>query len=558
LSAEHGATAAASAQSGVPTLLILYGSQTGNATRLAKLAQKAAVDLGLAAELKSMADFRPAALSQARRLMLLVSTHGEGDPPDAAKELHRFLGTARAPRCTALEYAVLALGDSSYEHFCKAGRDFDERLASLGATRVAERVDLDLDFEPGAKDWIAKACTAFRDRALPTTANVQSSPSQPAPSKTSLYDRDRPFPAPLLERIQLNGRGSGKETLHLEFGLDGSTFSYQPGDALAIVPRNDPAYARELVALLGIPEDAPVTVCGNERGVLDALVSSLDITALSRSFLAAFAERTANKDLLGLLAPDKRAELRAFTDGRQIIDIVADFPARGITAADFVAMLRPLTPRLYSIASSLLAHPGEAHLTIGVTRYQSHGRRRQGVCSTFVADRVATGEHLPVYVQENPSFRLPPSPDVPIIMIGPGTGVAPFRAFVEERAAQGGKGRNWLFFGDRHMTTDFLYQLEWQRWWKETVLTRLDVAFSRDQEAKMYVQHRMREQKTELYSWLEQGAHVYVCGDAKHMAPDVHAALVDVVREVGGKSAEAAAEYMDQLLSDRRYHRDVY
>jgi sulfite reductase (NADPH) flavoprotein alpha-component len=346
--------------------------------------------------------------------------------------------------------------------------------------------------------------------------------------------------------------------LHLEIGLDGSGLSYQPGDSLGIMPCNNTAYARELLACVGLPEEAIVAVGGVEVTLLDALVRHLDITAISRAFLDAYAERTRNSDLHGFLGPDRSAELREYVHGRQIIDVLVDFPAQDLSAADLVALLRSLQPRLYSIASSLLAHPNEVHLTVGVTRYQSQGRERQGVCSTYVADRLAPDESLPIYVQESDNFRLPASADAPIIMIGPGTGVAPFRAFIEERAATGATGHNWLFFGDQHMTTDFLYQTEWQRWFKQDVLTRLDVAFSRDQAEKIYVQDRMRQHRADLFAWLEQGAHVYVCGDAKHMAADVHEALLSVVREAGNRSADAAIEYVDRLHSEHRYHRDVY
>jgi sulfite reductase (NADPH) flavoprotein alpha-component len=545
-------------------LLILYGSQTGNATRIAKRAQKAAADLGIVAEVKNMADFRTAALKQARHMLVVVSTHGEGEPPDEAKELHRFLHSNRAPRCQDLNFAVLALGDSSYENFCKTGRDFDERLAALGATRIADRVDCDVDFEAKSEAWIADACRAVLARTAGAPAepagpsNAHSAAASEAPIAPRKFHRGNPFSAPVLERVRLNARASAKETLHLELGLDGSDLSYQPGDALGIMPHNNPAYAREMLATLCIAETAVVTVAGVEGTVLDALIRQLDITAVSRAFLGAYAERTGHKELLSLLGTDKKAELRAYADGRQTIDVLVDYPAPGLSAPDLVAMLRPLKPRLYSIASSLLAHPGEVHLTIGVTRYQSHGRNREGVCSTFLADRLSADESLPIYVQENPSFRLPASPEAPIIMIGPGTGVAPFRGFVEERAATGAKGRNWLFFGDRNLTADFLYQTEWQRYWKETVLSRMDVAFSRDQDQKIYVQHRMHENKKDFYAWLEEGAHLYVCGDAKKMARHVHDALLQVVQEGGGKSPEAATEYVDQLRRDRRYHRDVY
>jgi sulfite reductase (NADPH) flavoprotein alpha-component len=324
------------------------------------------------------------------------------------------------------------------------------------------------------------------------------------------------------------------------------------------VPRNDPSYAKELLTRLQVAEDTPVTLADGERTLIDALLHRLDITDVSRTFLGAYARYANHSDLQALLEATKKADLRAFAEGRQIIDVVLAYPVRGLSATEVVGLFRPLQPRLYSIASSLLAHPDQAHLTIGVTRYESLGRVREGVCSTYVADRVCLDDRVPIYPQPNPRFRLPESPDTAIIMIGPGTGVAPFRAFLQERQAVGAKGRNWLFFGEQRRRSDFLYQSDWERWQRDGLLTRVDLAFSRDQDEKIYVQHLMRERAHDVFSWLQAGAHVYVCGDAKAMASDVHQALIDVARDGGGLSAEAATEYVDTLRREHRYHRDVY
>jgi sulfite reductase (NADPH) flavoprotein alpha-component len=538
-------------------LTVLFASQTGNATKVAKQLAAASASAGIQALVVSAADYKTANLRNERHLVLISSTQGEGDPPDSAVEFRRFLFGKRAPRLEGLNFAVLALGDYGYANFCKAGADFDRRLEELGAKRVLDRVDCDVEFQAAADAWRGQVIESF-GKLLPT---LEAGPSPAAPSlaaEDTGYDKARPFPAAVLERIHLNGRGSNKKTFHLELSLTGSGITYQPGDALGVLPRNDPAYVRELIAAARLTEEATVHIDGKDRSLLDALADTFEITTITRPFAKAFVSQTGCADLGALLDKGQEESFQKYVHGREIIDVLLAYPPGNLEAQAFVGMFRRLQPRLYSIASSLLAHEEEVHLLIGLTRYESHGRVREGVCSSFVCERLGEDEPLRVYPSPNPNFKLPDSPDARVIMIGPGTGVAPFRAFVEEREILGCRGRNWLFFGDQHFATDFPYQVEWQRWHKSGVLSHLDVAFSRDQAEKVYVQHRMVERGRDVYAWLQDGAHVYVCGDAGKMAADVHDALISIVSEEGGKSREAALEYVENLQASKRYQRDVY
>lgn len=537
------------------TVTVLHGSQSGNGRRLAERIVEQARAAGIAVRSAGMGDYKPADLRQETHLLVVVSTHGEGDPPDAALDLYELLHSRKAPALPGLSFAVLALGDSSYEHFCKTGRDFDAVLEKLGAARLHARGELDVDYEDAAQAWIKSALDAFG------AALKASAPTSPAasgvPADVTRYARDNPLNAEVLDNLVLTGRGSDKETRHIELALAGSGLTYEPGDALAVVARNRPALVEELLSTLGLDGNAAVTIGKETQPLAQALTETLEITTLTPSFLAGWAERSQARALLDLVTDEDGQALSAYLASCQVLDVVCDYPVRGIDAQDFAGLLRRLQPRMYSIASSLRACPDEVHITVATVRYQAHGRERLGVASGFLA-QCEPGARVDVYVQDNPDFRLPAGADTPIVMIGPGTGVAPFRAFVQERAALGAAGKSWLFFGDRRMRTDFLYQTEWQRALKEGQLTRMDVAFSRDQPHKVYVQQRLRERGRELWAWLEEGAHVYVCGDAAHMAGDVHAALVAIIAEHGGRDAQAAEEYLRELRRNRRYQRDVY
>ncbi len=538
-------------------LTVLFASQTGNAAKVAKALTSAATGAGVHAVAVNVADYKATNLRNERNLILVSSTQGEGDPPDSAVEFHRFLFGKRAARLEGLRFAVLALGDYSYANFCKAGVDFDTRLEELGAERVLARVDCDVEYQSAVDSWQGQVIETFKNLVPKNGAEALPVPV-PSPVVEEGYDKARPFAAPVLERINLNGRGSAKKTFHLEVSLSGSGIAYQPGDSLGILPRNSPVYVRELLSVARLAPDAGVSVDGKDWPLAEVLGDTFEITTITRPFVKAYAAATGHAELGALLEKGREEDLKTYVHGREIIDVVQAFPPGDVQPQAFVGMLRRLQPRLYSIASSLLAHEEEVHLLVGLTRYESHGRVREGVCSSFVCERLGEDEPLRVYPSANPNFKLPENPDARIIMVGPGTGVAPFRAFVEERETLGCRGRNWLFFGDQHFATDFLYQIEWQRWHKSGVLSHLDLAFSRDQDQKVYVQHRMLERGRDLYAWLQEGAHVYVCGDAGQMAADVHEALVSIVGKEGGKGREAAVEYVENLHATKRYQRDVY
>lgn len=538
-----------------PELTVLYGTESGNAESLADLTAKSAKAAGFKAKAINMADLKPAKLKGIENLLVIVSTWGEGDPPETAADFYTALMSEQAPKLEGTRFSVLGLGDSSYEDFCKMGIEFDARLEALGAKRVCDRVNADVDYDDDFEKWQKAALAALKPVAQPVaTAPAAATAATPAVK----YSRKNPFPATLNERVMLNGEGSAKETIHLEFDLAGSGLQYQAGDALAVVPHNAEDVVNEIIATHKLDPEATVQIKEKQFTLREALTTQLDVTAISLPVLKRYNEIAKDAKLAEMLDPANKAQLQSYLYGREIIDVFHDYPAEEITADSLVVIMRKLPPRLYSIASSPKAHPDEVHLTVGVVRYDAHGRNRKGVCSTYLAERIAEGEKADVFVTPNKHFKVPADNDVPMIMVGPGTGIAPFRAFIEERKAIGAQGKNWLFFGDQHYLTDFLYQTEWQEYLADGILTKLDVAFSRDQKDKVYVQDRMRENGKELYQWLEQGASFYVCGDASRMATDVDAALHDIVEKEGGLSEDEAVAYIKKLKDDKRYLRDVY
>lgn len=547
------APAAASAPAAAPALTVLFGSESGNAESLADQTVKTAAKAGFKAKAVSMGDIQPAKLKGVENLLVIVSTWGEGDPPENSVDFVETLMSDKAPKLEGTRFSVLGLGDTSYEHFCKMGIDIDARLEALGAQRVFDRKDCDVDFDDDYAAWSQGALAALSALAAPAAAPTAAAATATATVK---YSRKNPFPAELNERVLLNGEGSAKETIHLEFNLEGSGLTYEAGDALAVIPHNATDVVDAILAATKLDGEATVTLKDGECTLRDALTRKLDATAISLPVLKRYNEIAQDAKLAALIA-DKEA-LKDYSWGREIIDVLTDFPAKTLTADQLAGTMRKLPPRLYSIASSPKAHPGEVHLTVGVVRYNSNGRSRKGVCSTFLADGIEEGSTVDVFVTPNKHFKVPANPDAPLIMVGPGTGIAPFRAFIEERQATGAKGKNWLIFGDQHYLTDFLYQTEWQDYLADGILTKLDVAFSRDQAEKIYVQDRIRENAKELYAWLEQGASFCVCGDATRMAHDVDQALHDVIAQEGGLSEAAAADYVKQLKAEKRYLRDVY
>lgn len=557
--AAQGGAVAAPAAAG-PTdaavkLTILYGSQTGNAEGVAELLAEKAKSEGLEASVVDMADYKPRQLKNETHLAVITSTHGEGDPPDNAMDLYEFLHSKKAPGLKQLKFSVLSLGDSSYEHFCQTGKDFDSRLAELGGSALVERRDCDVDYDDIADQWISDLLKALQAEAPAAQPAVPGTAPAAAATATH-YDRKNPFMAPLLDNQVLNGRGSSKETRHIEISLEDSGLQYQPGDALGVYAQNDPALVAELINAMKFDAAGIVRLGEDDVTVQDALTHHREVTVLTRPLLEKWAELTGASELQTLLE-DKKAT-NEWISGRDVLDLVQAYPAEGLTAGDFIPMLRKLPPRLYSIASSQAAVDEEVHLTVATVRYHAHGRDRGGVASTWFADRLDEDATIPVYIDPNKNFKLPQDDDAPIIMIGPGTGVAPFRSFMQEREERGARGRNWLLFGEQHFLTDFLYQVEWLEWRKSGLLTHLDVAFSRDQQEKIYVQHKLREKAIEVWSWLQEGAYIYVCGDADNMAPDVNEALLDIICQQGQQSREQATEYLRQLSREKRYQRDVY
>ncbi|GAF16190.1 LOW QUALITY PROTEIN: sulfite reductase [Bacillus sp. JCM 19046] len=533
-------------------ITILYGSQTGNGQQLAEEAKRQLEGDGFAVELSSMHTYKAKELKTVHRLLVIVSTHGEGEPPDNAMTFHEFLMGRKAPKLNDLQYAVLALGDSSYEFYCETGKQFDQRLAELGGTAITlESIAIILmKMQQLGLKLFGPICKQIQQKCKQRHNN----------NKDSNYSRTNPFHAEILENICLNGQGSLKETRHLELSLEGSGFQFKPGDSVGIYPENDEQLVDALLSELNYDgtEFVSINKKGEQLTLKEALTKTFEITIVTKPVLEKLAAFSSSKKVSTLLESANKEELQAYIDRRDLLDVVRDFGPFKATSTELASVLRKIPPRLYSIASSYEAEPDEVHLTVSAVRYDAHGRPRAGVCSVQCAERKKPGDTLPIFIQRNDNFRLPEKQDTPIIMVGPGTGVAPYRSFIEEREALGTTSPAWLFFGDQHFTTDFLYQLDWQRWLQEGFLTKMDVAFSRDGVEKVYVQHKMREHASELYQWLEQGAAFYVCGDEKQMAKDVHDTLLAIIEQEGNKTAEQSLAYLTEMQQQNRYLRDVY
>jgi len=552
-------------------IAVLYASQSGTAEGLARKVAKELKSKGHVASLASLEGYTPAALAEERYAIFIASTYGEGDPPDVAQPFFQKLCVEHLPRYLDLSYSVLALGDSHYEHFCKFGIDLDNKLAALGAVRIYDRVDCDVDLDEPFAQWKQglfaelESIVATRPaRSAPSSSVTGGNPksaaaASPTGQGSATYSRESPFYAALVDKRPLTREVSSKQTMHLAFSIADSNLKYEAGDACGVIPQNDRQLVSEIIASLKFSPDAPVQLpkCGT-ASLCDALTNHLQITRLTRKMIEAYATIGNCQALFDLLVPEQQVQLDKYTWDRGLIDLIHDYPGVLHNPADLVAMLPKLAPRLYSISSSPFAHAGEIHTTIAVVRYRSHDRERGGVCSTLLADRTNTGERRPIYIHPNKKFRLPSAPETPIVMIGPGTGIAPFRAFLHERRALAATGKNWLFFGERSASTDFLYREELESMLAGGHLTRMDTAFSRDQERKIYVQDRMVEQGTQLWNWIDGGANIYVCGDASRMAKDVDAALHRIVETDGGMSRDAAQEYVQTMKDEHRYHRDVY
>ncbi len=558
-------------------LLILFGSQTGTAESLAKRLAKESEQRGFQPVLLPLDEYEKAGLPDAKKLIIVSSTWGDGDPPENAVKFWSWLNSNEAPRFPHLDFAVLGLGDRNYSDFCGASKKFDVRLEELGGHRIIPRAECDVDYESTANRWIENlwvrlagarsspgaATTITNDAHLPLPArNGQNgfhviSPTQNGSTKDtlSLFGKKNPFPARLLKNIVLNKSASAKEVRHYELSLSGSDLTYEVGDALGIYATNCPQLVDDIIEACHCSGDEPVEIEGSKMLLRESLTSYFDICRPSTDLLSIIAKAAPDCGLVPLLKPERTADLKKSLWGRDILDVLRLLPSP-LPPEQFVLLLRKLTPRLYSISSSPKAHTGEVHLIISTVRYESFGRARKGVASCFLADRCGENS-AKVFVQKSHGFK-PPREDLPMIMVGPGTGIAPFRAFLEEREATGAKGQNWLFFGDQKRSTDFLYEEQLTGWLNRGHLTHLDVAFSRDQEEKIYVQHRLVQNAPKVWSWLEEGAHFYVCGDASRMAADVDRALHQVIERAGGKTTDQAAEYVAKLKSEKRYQRDIY
>lgn len=538
---------------------VLSASQTGNAKGVADKLAEALTQAGIQVQRKFAGDYKAKNIAEEKCLLLVSSTQGDGEPPEEAVSLYKYLFGKKAPKLAQLDFAVLGLGDSSYPDFCQAGKDFDQRLAELGANRLIERVDCDLDFNEQAEQWIAQIVTLCQQKNQQATSSSVATTSavsvNHSPTVTNQYTKQHPFTASLAVNQKITSRQAEKDVRHLEIDLTGSGLQYQPGDALGVWFDNDPQLVTELLQAVGLNGDEQVTVNNAPINLTEALTQQLELTQNTPIFVKKYAELSKNAELQQRIEdPQALTELVQHTP---LIGVVQDYPCQ-LTAEQLVSLLRPLTPRLYSIASSQDEVGEEVHLTVGVVRYEYDGKARTGGASGYLADRVEEDGEVRVFIETNNHFRLPADNSKPIIMIGSGTGIAPFRAFIQQRMADEASGQNWLIFGNQRSSDDFLYQLEWQDVAKQGYLHKYNFAWSREQEQKVYVQHKILEQATALWQWLQQGAYIYVCGDASKMAKDVEQALIQAVADAGQLSLEQAEEYIEQLREDKRYQRDVY
>ena len=558
-SAALGGTEGAAPVAGeAAALTILYGSQTGNAKGVATQLKEQAESRGLAVKLVSMSDYKPTALKKEKFLTVVVSTYGEGEPPEDAETLYEFLTTKKAPKLDDVKIAVLGLGDSSYEFFCQTAKDFEERLNKLGAQTIYQRADLDVDYDDEAATWIGGALDAFEPdlkAQQDTGGQVVSMPFGAPTAAASQYTKQNPFAAELSLVQKITGRDSTKDIRHVEISLEGSDITYTPGDSLGIYFLNDEALVDEVLTLTQIDAASKVKLGDEELSIRDALIEKLELTQSYPGFVEKYATTTGTPELLKLV--EDKAAMREYIEPRQIFDVIRQNPAK-IEAQALVDCLRKLQARLYSIASSQAEVEDEVHLTIALVEFDAFGSEHLGGCSGYLARRAEEGCKVKVFSEHNDNFRLPSNDETPVIMVGPGTGIAPFRAFLQERDVREASGKNWLFFGNPHFTQDFLYQVEIQGYLKSGLLSKVDVAFSRDQAQKVYVQDKLRQNSKQVFEWLEAGAHLYICGDANRMAKDVHNALVDIISENTGKSFEDADQYLKDLRSANRYQKDVY
>ncbi len=538
---------------------ILFGSRTGNGETVAKTAQAIALESGFEVKLQNMETYPTKELKNEKNLLVIVSTHGDGEPSFQAKEFYDFIHSKRAPKLNGVNFSVLALGDRSYLKFCQVGIDVDKQLEVLGANRIYDRVDCDVEFRQPAQDWIKAALNTLGGAAA--TPIAPASVAAPAIQTNAVsvtsgdYSKSNPFHATVLDKTFLHGRGSDRQTIHVELSTEGSGLTYEPGDSLGVYATNSLELVAKLMTLLRFSPDTKVQTENGKALLHDLLIHKYELTNITADVIQRYVELTQNEELKEVISSTPK--VKKFIYGKDVLDFFTQYPT-DLTPEQLIKLLRKIQPRLYSIASSPLAHPDEVHLTVGVVKYTSNNRDKTGLCSVFLSDRIDTDENAPVFIEKNNNFRLPVDASKPIIMVGAGTGIAPYRSFVEHRGETENAGKSWLFFGNRFSESEFLYQLEWQRFLKQGILTKMSVAFSRDLDKKVYVQDRMLENSKELFAWLEEGAHFYVCGDMKQMATAVHQTLLQIIEKEGNLSPEQAEEYVTNLQKSKRYQTDVY
>ncbi len=529
-------------------LTILYGSETGNSQELAeKLAEKA-FNKNIAAKVINMYDYNIDNLKDEENIAIIVSTHGEGDPPDMAEEFHKSITKKNVPGLSHLTYSVLALGDKSYKQFCKTGEDIDEAIKNLGGFRVTPIVKCDVDYELTADIWMNNLLLNLVPLESGGETDVQTV------KESNEYTKQNPYLATVLEKAKITGNDSDKEVYHLELSLEESGLKYESGDAVGIYTVNPEPLVEQIIEHTGYDPEYHILLGDEEYSFYEALMHHLEITVLTYDIVKKYFEKTKNTELEKLIKNQKK--LDEYLYGNDLLDILEDFPYDW-NPEDLVEILRRLPARLYSISSSQDNVGEKVHATVSVVRYERKNRLRNGACSSYLADNIKVGDKVPVFIDKNPSFKLPKE-DTKIIMVGAGTGVAPYRSFLQQLEINGKKGGTWLFYGDRRFNSDFLYQVEWQKWLKSNHLEKMDVAFSRDQEEKVYVQHKLLENQKEVFRWLEEGAHFYLCGDMKYMAKDVNKSLLEIVKTQGGISQKKAEEYLKNLKREKRFQQDIY
>lgn len=533
-------------------LKILYGTHTGRSKLISeKLAEKLNVR-GIDVQLAALDEYKPRQLTNETNIVFIVSTHGEGEPPAMAEEFHGFITGNRSPKLPNLNYSVVALGDKSYKFFCKTGLDIDRALANSGAKPILPVLTLDVDYEDEASLWIEQFTNQFAESP---GISVQSGAPAIPEEKGAVYSRKNPFSATVIDKVKITGRDSDKEVYHVEISLEGSGITYEPGDSVGILANNPPELVDAILVQTGLDGNEKVSLKDGEFSFGNALSDRLEITVLTREVLQKYQEKTGNKELLSVI--ENEEQIDKYLYGHDVLDLLEEFPFQ-FTAQELAEILRSFPSRLYSISSSQASVGEEVHITVATVRYTHKGRQRGGACSTYLADRIEIDSPISVFIEKNPSFKLPENHDTPVILIGAGTGVAPYRAFLQHREANNQKGNTWLFFGERRFHSDFLYQVEWQKLLKDGYLEKIDVAFSRDQEEKIYVQNRLLEKQKEVFDWLNKGANIYLCGDMKQMARDVQKALLRIFETVGGMTEEKALEYLKTLKREKRFQTDVY